>query len=55
MKELRVGDCDYTAPNVMHRHGATPSQRYAQIAVSLGGDIKWLQKTTDDEYADKGR
>ena len=50
MKELGVGDTDYTAPNIEHWHGATPDQRYVQIAVGFGGDTKWLQKTTDDEY-----
>ena len=55
MKELAVGDSDYTAPNVMHWHGATPNDRFVQVAVSFGGDIKWLQKTTDDEYNGKGR
>jgi quercetin dioxygenase-like cupin family protein len=53
MKQLGVGDSDYTAPNVMHWHGATPTDRLVQVAVSFGGDIKWLQKTTDDEYAGK--
>ena len=53
MKELGVGDSDYTAPNVVHWHGATPSDRLVQVAVSFGGEIKWLQKTTDDEYAGK--
>jgi quercetin dioxygenase-like cupin family protein len=53
MKELALGDSDYTAPNVVHWHGATPSDRLVQVAVSFGGEIKWLQKTTDDEYAGK--
>ena len=55
MKELATGDSDYTAPNVMHWHGATPKDRLVQVAVSFGGEIKWLQKTTDDEYAGKAK
>ena len=55
MKELRVGDSDYTAPNVIHWHGATPTERLVQVAVSFGGEIKWLEKTTDDEYNGKAR
>jgi len=51
MKELGVGDSDYTPPNVVHWHGATADQRLVQVAVSFGGDINWLQKTTDEEYA----
>ena len=55
MKELGVGDSDYTAPNVVHWHGAAPSERFVQVAVSFGGEIKWLQKTTDDEYNGKAK
>jgi len=50
MKELGVGDSDYTAPNVVHWHGAAPNERLVQVAVSFGGAIKWLDQTTDDEY-----
>jgi quercetin dioxygenase-like cupin family protein len=50
IKELKVGDSDYTAPNVVHWHGAVPTERYVQVAVSFGGDIKWMQKVTDQEY-----
>ena len=55
MKELGAGDSDYTPPNIVHWHGAAPSERFVQVAVSFGGDIKWLQKTTDEEYAGKAR
>jgi quercetin dioxygenase-like cupin family protein len=55
MKELGVGESDFTPPNVVHWHGATPTERLVQVAVSFGGDIRWLQKTTDDEYAGKAR
>ena len=50
MKELATGDSDYTPPNVAHWHGATPDQRYVQIAVGFGGEIKWMEKVTDAEY-----
>ena len=53
IKELAAGESDYTAPNVLHWHGAVPDRRYVQIAVSFGGDIKWMQKVTDEEYAGK--
>jgi len=55
MKELSAGESDYTSPNVVHWHGAAPNERLVQVAVSFGGDIKWLQKTTDDEYNGKAR
>jgi quercetin dioxygenase-like cupin family protein len=55
LKELGPGDSDYTGPNVVHWHGAAPNDRVVQVAVGFGGDIKWLQKTTDDEYAGKAK
>lgn len=53
MRELGVGESDYTAPNVVHWHGATPKDRLVQVMVSFGGEAKWLRETTDDEYAGK--
>ena len=53
IKELGVGESDYTGPNVVHWHGAVPNPRLVQIAVGFGGDTKWMQKTTDAEYAGK--
>jgi len=53
IRELGLGDSDYTGPNVVHWHGATPGDRLVQVAISFGGEIKWLQKTTDAEYNGK--
>jgi 4-carboxymuconolactone decarboxylase len=53
VKELAAGDSDYTAPNVQHWHGATPDQRLVQLNISFGGETKWMQKVTDEEYAGK--
>ena len=53
MKELRVGDTDYTPPNVVHWHGASPSEGFVQVGVSFGGAIKFLDPVTDAEYAGK--
>jgi quercetin dioxygenase-like cupin family protein len=50
MKELGVGDSDYTGPNIVHWHGATPTERLVQVNVGFGGETKWLQRTTDVEY-----
>jgi 4-carboxymuconolactone decarboxylase len=55
MKELGIGDSDYTAPNVVHWHGAAPNERLVQVAVSFGGAIKWLDETTDAEYNGRAR
>jgi quercetin dioxygenase-like cupin family protein len=53
MKELGVGESDYTPPGVVHWHGAVPDQKFVQIALGFGGQIKWMEKTTDAEYAGK--
>lgn len=51
VKELGAGDSDYTAPNVMHWHGAAANERLVQVMVGFGGDTKWSDKVTDAEYA----
>jgi quercetin dioxygenase-like cupin family protein len=53
MKELGVGDTDYTAPGVVHWHGAAPSQRLVQVNVGFGGATQWGANVTDEEYAGK--
>ena len=50
VKELGVGDSDYTAPNVVHWHGAAPGQALVQINVGFGGETRWMEKVTDAEY-----
>jgi len=53
MKELRAGDTDYTPPNVLHWHGATPNEGFVQVGVSFGGGIMFVDPVTDAEYAGK--
>src|SRR6266849_604687 len=50
IKELGVGESDYTAPDIFHWHGAVPGQGLVQINVGFGGDTKWMEKVTDAEY-----
>ena len=50
IKELGVGESDYTAPDIFHWHGAVPGQALVQINVGFGGDTKWMEKVTDAEY-----
>ena len=52
IKEFGVGETDYTGPNVVHWHGATPDRRLVQVALSFG-EIKWMEKVTDAEYSSK--
>jgi quercetin dioxygenase-like cupin family protein len=51
LREMGPGDSDYTGPNVVHWHGAVPHTHFIQVAVSFGGETKWMEKVTDAEYA----
>jgi len=53
MKELGVGESDYTGPRIEHWHGAVPQSHLIQINVGFGGETRWLQRTTDEEYNGK--
>jgi quercetin dioxygenase-like cupin family protein len=53
MKELRIGDSVYTAPNVLHWHGAAPDQSMTQVTVGFGGMTAWRQEVTEAEYSGK--
>lgn len=53
MKELGVGGSDYTGPDVVHWHGATPDGPLVQINVGFGGASKWFEAVTDAQYAGK--
>jgi quercetin dioxygenase-like cupin family protein len=55
MQELGVGASDYTAPNIVHWHGAAPDQPLVQINAGFGGAAKWLEEVTADEYGGKKR
>ena len=49
VKELGVGESDYTASNVVHWHGAVPATHLIQVNVGFGGETRWMQKVTDAE------
>jgi quercetin dioxygenase-like cupin family protein len=55
MLELGVGGTDYTAPDVVHWHGAAPGQALVQINAGFGGAAKWFDEVTADEYSGKKR
>jgi quercetin dioxygenase-like cupin family protein len=50
VKELGVGESDYTGPAVVHWHGAVPGTHLIQVNVGFGGETRWMQKVTDAEY-----
>jgi quercetin dioxygenase-like cupin family protein len=49
-KDMGPGESDYTGPNVVHWHGATPTAPLVHVAVGFGGETKWLDKVTDEDY-----
>ena len=51
MKEFGPGESDYTAPNVVHWHGAIPDRPAIQVYLNFVGETKWMEKVTDEEYA----
>ena len=53
MRELKAGESDYTAPNVVHWHGAAPKEPLVQINVGFSGGSKWYEAVTDDQYNGK--
>jgi quercetin dioxygenase-like cupin family protein len=53
IREMDVGESDYTGPNIEHWHGAAPDQPFVQVSVGWGGATNWLQRTTDEEYSGK--
>ena len=54
-KDLGPGESDFTGPDVVHWHGATPDSPLVHVAVGFGGETKWLDKVTDDEYLGRSR
>jgi quercetin dioxygenase-like cupin family protein len=50
LREMNVGDSDYTPPNVDHWHGAAPDQEFYQVAVAFGEATEWLEKVGDAQY-----
>jgi quercetin dioxygenase-like cupin family protein len=50
LREMGVGESDYTGPNVEHWHGAAPDSHLVQVAVAFGGETEWLEKVTDEQY-----
>src|SRR2546422_3707688 len=55
MQELGVGGTDYTAPNIVHWHGAGPDQALVQINAGFGGTAKWFEEVTADDYGGKSK
>lgn len=55
IKELGVGESDYTGPSVQHWHGAAATQDLVQVNVGFGGATNWMDKVTDDEYQGRAK
>jgi quercetin dioxygenase-like cupin family protein len=55
MREMAVGESDYTGPNIAHWHGAAPDQPVVQINVGFGGTATWLEEVSAGDYYGKKR
>jgi quercetin dioxygenase-like cupin family protein len=55
MQELAAGGTDYTAPDVVHWHGAAPGEALIQINAGFGGAAKWFEEVAADDYGGKKR
>jgi 4-carboxymuconolactone decarboxylase len=56
IKEMGPGESDFTGPNIVHWHGAAPTEPLVHVAVGFGGgETKWLEKVTDEQYLGKAK
>ena len=53
IKEFGAGESAYTAPNVVHWHGAAADRALVQLNVGFGGGSKWFEDVTDADYQGK--
>jgi quercetin dioxygenase-like cupin family protein len=49
-REIGPHETDYTGPGVIHWHGALPGQPLQQVGVTFGGDTRWMEKVTAQQY-----
>ena len=54
VRTMGPGESIFTGPNVLHWHGAAPTQSMTQVNVGFpGGATKWMEAVTDAQYAGK--
>lgn len=56
IEEVRPGDVVWFEPNEKHWHGATATNGMTHIAIqeNLNGKVvEWMEKVTDEQYANK--
>jgi 4-carboxymuconolactone decarboxylase len=55
---IQAGDVIKCPPNILHWHGATPTDSLTHIAIGPNtdkGNVVWLEKVTDEEYHSAGK
>jgi quercetin dioxygenase-like cupin family protein len=58
IQSIQKGDVIKCPPNVIHWHGATPTDMMIHIAIGPNtdkGSVVWLDKVKDDEYNDSNQ
>lgn len=54
VRTLGPGESIFSGPNVLHWHGAAPTQAMTQLNVGFpGGATKWMDPVTDAQYSGK--
>jgi quercetin dioxygenase-like cupin family protein len=49
-RDLRAHESDYTAPNVVHWHGAAPDEAAVMVTVAFGGATQWIGEVSEEQY-----
>ena len=56
VRAMGPGESMFSGPNVLHWHGAAPTQAMTQVNVGFpGGATKWMEAVTDAQYAGKAQ
>jgi quercetin dioxygenase-like cupin family protein len=49
-REIGPHETDYTGPGVIHWHGALPGAPLQQVGLTFGGETRWMEKVTPQQY-----
>ena len=58
IEEIRPGDIVWFEPGEKHWHGATPDCAMTHIAIAEmkdGSAVTWMEKVTDEQYAERDK
>jgi quercetin dioxygenase-like cupin family protein len=53
LREFGPGEPVVLPANVAHWHGASPKEGLTWVGLSLGGNVKWMEPVSEEEYLGK--